>query len=92
MRRLVTSALWAAVITGLSVLSASSASQLPSYVHWLWSLGDVLTTPAFLILYFFGRRGGPDGLPPIPDAIALTFLLLWAGIYLGRVLWRWWYG
>ena len=91
MRRLVTSALWAGVITGLSVLASASGWRLPEYLQWLSYLGAVIF-PAVLILDFAGRRGGPDGFPPIQEAIALTFLLLWAGIYLGRALWKWYLG
>ena len=88
MRLVATSALWAGVITGLSLLAAMSTSKLPTYLQWLGSLGASVVAPAFFALIYAGRRGGPDGMPPMGDALALTFLGLWAGIYVARVVWR----
>lgn len=55
-------------------------------------LGDFIlnafATPGFYQATSVGVKGGPDGLPGLPYVYALTFLIWWAVIDLGRALWR----
>jgi hypothetical protein len=87
MRLVGTSALWAGLITALSVLAATSTYKLPTSLQGLGSLGAYVVAPAFFALVYAGRRG-PGGMPAMGDAVALTFLGLWAVVYAARVVWR----
>ena len=89
MRRHITSAVWAAVMTALSTQSASVWSTvLPTTLHRLGTLGEFVPMLAIYTLAIAGRTGGPEGLPPIPESILLTFVLWWVIVELVRALWR----
>ena len=60
MRLAVTSALWAGLITALSLLGSALTYQLPTFVQWLGSLCAYVVASAFFALMYVGRRGGPD--------------------------------
>ena len=88
MKLVVTSALWAAVTVGLPVFMMLSASRFPRHLRWLANDADLIIGPAFYMLIAVDRKGGPGGMPSVLDAVVLTFLMLWAVIYVARALWR----
>jgi ABC-type dipeptide/oligopeptide/nickel transport system permease subunit len=89
LRRHITSAVWAAVITVLSAIPAGALPPvLPSALHWLYRLWEIVPMLALYTLSIAGRTGGPEGLPPIPEIILLTFVLWWVIVELVRALWR----
>ena len=89
MRRHITSAVWAAVMTALSAEFASVwPPVLPTTLHWVGTLGEFVPRLAIYTLAIAGRTGGPEGLPPIPEIILLTFVLWWVMVELVRALWR----
>lgn len=89
MRRHITSAVWAAVMTVLSAESAGAwPPVLPSALHWLYRLWEIVPMLALYTLAIAGRTGGPEGLPPIAEIILLTFVLWWVIVELVRALWR----
>ena len=86
LRRHITSAVWAAAIVALS--ASVGSVRPPTALHWLGTLADAVPTLAMHALAIAGRRGGPDGLPPIPEIILLTFVLWWVIVEFVRALWR----
>lgn len=88
MKRHVTTAVWAAVITALAMFIPAIAWVLPTSLQWLGVLADTPTIPAFYVLISAGLKGGPEGLPPLSDVYLLTFVLWWGAIELARTLWR----
>jgi hypothetical protein len=89
LRRHITSAVWAAVITALSVVPASVwPPVLSTTLHYLGTLGEFVPMLAVYALVIAGRTGGPEGLPPIPESILLTFVLWWVIVEVARALWR----
>jgi hypothetical protein len=52
------------------------------------TIAEAVPWLAVYALAYAGRRGGPDGLPPMPEVFLLTFLMWWAIVELARALWR----
>jgi hypothetical protein len=79
---------WAAVILALSMFVSDRAPVLPTTLHWLGTLAEAVPMLAIHALALAGRKGGPEGLPPIPEIIFLTFVLWWVIVEVVRALWR----
>ncbi len=89
MRQRGTSVAWAVVIMALSMFVSDSVPFQPTTLqHWLLTLAEAVPMLAIHALALAGRRGGPEGLPPIPEIMLLTFVLWWAIVELVRTLWR----
>jgi hypothetical protein len=71
----------------LSVVPASVwPPVLSTTLHYLGTLGEFVPMLAMYTLFIAGRTGGPEGLPPIPEIILLTFVLWWVIVELVRAL------
>lgn len=89
MRQRGTSAAWAVVIIALSMfVSGSVPFQRTPLQQWLLTIAEAVPMLAMHALALAGRRGGPEGLPPIPEIVLLTFALWWAIVEVVRALWR----
>jgi hypothetical protein len=78
LRRHVTSAVWAAVIT-VFVGDPSGRGRRCCHQRCTGCTGwEIVPMLAANTLSIAGRTGGPEGLPPIPEIILLTFVLWWA--------------
>lgn len=90
MRPRISSAIWALLITAISVagyfhqLGHSSSGQRLAQLAFLPAL------PAMWAVAFLGLGHGPDGFPNDTDVLPhiLTFLLWWGVIHGARIWWR----
>lgn len=83
MNRHLTSAIWAAGITVISVVGTFAAVATPHPSPWRWILvsAAVLSFPAAFIVGFLGLGHGPEGFPNQEDVVLYLFtFLFWWGI------------
>jgi hypothetical protein len=57
------------------MFAAPYAYLFPRYLEWLPLFISWPVVPAMGLLVLVGRRGGPEGLPPVGEAYALAFFL-----------------
>lgn len=86
----VTTAIWAVLIAGLSVIGCFAAIGFPTPGRRLAGLACVPAIPGQLVAAFLGIGHGPDGFPTQEDVAPyiFTFFLWWGLLHFARTWWR----
>lgn len=84
-----TSAIWALLITAISVAGSFLEIGFASPGRYLAHLASLPALPGAWAVAFLGLGHGPEGFPTQADVLPylLTFLLWWGGIHGARVWW-----
>lgn len=89
--RIITSAIWALVITAISVVGSfpQIGFTSPATRH-IAHLASLPAYPGAYVMAVLGLGHGPDGLPNQHDLlgyVVVTFLLWWGVVHGARLLW-----
>ena len=89
MKKVITSAILALVITAMSVVGSFAQIGFATPGRRLAHLASLPALPGAFVVAMLGLGHGPNGLPNQRDVLVyvLTFLLWWGGIYGARVWW-----